>query len=350
VVLYTMEPTQSSGFSNLYMPVTICDETYTCIRVRTVEDDPLPARQNLNQVMSGCPFGMTPVHSTICTEVMVYIPSSGGGSDDGPGGDPGSGGGGSGPPDCPTGTGRNNLTDDPCGPGWIPTIDPPSANQIIIDSLQGYPCAQNILAQLPSINSQITKLLDSVFFINENTELYFKPKLNFTKDSMDAYTGIPSGSASFFRSTIFMNPWMMTNSTKEYIAATFIHESIHAYINFWYFQYRVNHVIDSNQFKQMFPIFWDYYRNDGFHYQPSQSHNEMAERYVTMMKDFIRTFSPGMSETMVNAIAWGGLEKTNVWRTLSDTGSINNLNRIARQDQDSSTNNTYINYNLRKCN
>ena len=109
-------------------------------------------------------------------------------------------------------------------------------------------------------------------------------------------------------------------------------------------------IIDSSQFKQMFPIFWDYYRNDGFYYQPSQSHNEMAERYVVMMKDFIKTFSPSISDTMANAIAWGGLQKTSVWKNKTDTNNIYDLNHIARQDIDSITNSQYLNHNLKKCN
>lgn len=251
-----------------------------------------------------------------------------------------------------------SLPNPPAGQSWGGTWYPADLsaftggeihNSSIIDSLQGFPCAQEILAQLPSINAEIVKILDSVFYINDTADLYFKAKTDFTKDSIDGYTDIPSGSASFFRTTIYINPWVMANSTKEYIAATLIHESLHAYVNYWYFQYKYYHVIDSNQFKAKFPIFWDHYRNDGFHNQPSQSHNEMAERYVDLITDFLKSYHFNISNSMAKAIAWGGLQESDVWKTRSDTNTIYNLNHIARQDGTTTNNNLYTNHHLRKC-
>jgi len=219
-----------------------------------------------------------------------------------------------------------------------------SPNQHIIDSLQGYPCAQDILANLPGCNNEIDSILICVFGINEDVNLKFKPNLVLTKDSLDGYTTFPGGSASFYDQTIQLNPWVLQYSTKEYIAAVIIHESIHAVIDYWRNQY-LTHQIDSNQFKSMFPIFWDGYRirSDG----ELAQHNEMANSYIDIFKRYLKVLTPNINEDMANALAWGGLHKTTSWAARSDTLQILHYNRLARRDGADTT--SFQNYNLNKC-
>ena len=217
-------------------------------------------------------------------------------------------------------------------------------NQHIIDSLQGYPCAQDIVTKLPDCNGEVDSLLINVFGINEDVNLKFKAYPLLTKDSADGYTTFPGGTALFYNQTIQLNPWVMQHSTKEYIAATIIHESMHAIIDYWKNQY-LTHQIDSNQFKSMFPIYWDQYRIRTA--SELAQHNEMANNYIETFKRFMRVFSPNISEDMANALAWGGLHKTTSWAARNDTNQIKNLIHIGRLDGADTT--SFQMYNLNKC-
>lgn len=227
-------------------------------------------------------------------------------------------------------------------------------NKDLIDSLQGYPCAQEILRQLPNVNSVVMKLIDSIFGINKDVNLTFKADPSLTKDSLiNGYTPNPSSSGSgWLEQTIFFNAWVIQNSTREYIAETMIHEGIHAVLNYYrdrYLRWTINHNdpdgIDSNTFKQMFPIYWDYKRQ--LTSLELAEHNEMAENLISKFKNFLTTFNPAISDTMASSLAWKGLQGTMVWKLKgADTLNILNLQRIARRDLDTTS---YSNYNTTKC-
>jgi hypothetical protein len=218
-------------------------------------------------------------------------------------------------------------------------------NQSIIDSLQGYPCAQDILREMPSCTDEVQNILDSIFGAIEDVRLVYKPELSLTRDSLtNAYTLDPDTlTSNIYYQRIMMNAWVLQNSSREYIASTMLHEAIHSYISYWEGQYRMGR-IDSNTFKARFPIFWDPSRprSDG----EMQDHEEMAVNFTSMFKRFILSFNSNMSDAMATALAWKGLQGTSVWKVRSDTNSLKDLGRIARRDLDSTS---YASYNLRKC-
>lgn len=219
------------------------------------------------------------------------------------------------------------------------------ANQRIIDSLQGYPCAQDILSRMPSTNEEVKKILDSVFGISEDVNLVFKPATWLTKDSLiNGFTYNPDTVTSdIYYQRIFLNAWVIQNSSQEFIASTMLHESIHAHIDYWYSKYLMGQ-IDSNTFKNMFPIFWDPSRprlNTEL-----QQHNEIAANYVEMISRFLQQFNPRIDTTMAKALAWKGLHETTAWKNKSDTSNTVLLYFVARRDVDTSL---YNNYGLRKC-
>lgn len=229
-------------------------------------------------------------------------------------------------------------------------IETESPNQIIIDSLNGYPCAQSILGQLPAVGTSLSIFLDSVFNTADDIDVYFRPKLDFTKDSIDGFVASIGSAGSFINFPININPWVMQNSSKEYIAATLIHEAIHGYINVVYYRYKHNWTgYDSNYVKTHLGIFWDFLEHQGTT-NPTAQHNEMAVNYVAKMKEFLIGFCPGIDDAMATALAWGGLRDSNVWKAKSTTDQniILDLNHIARRDS-SGTNVAYSNYGLNKC-
>ncbi|MBX9779644.1 MAG: SprT-like domain-containing protein [Chitinophagaceae bacterium] len=175
-----------------------------------------------------------------------------------------------------------------------------SPNKDIIDSLQGYPCAQAILANMPSITSEVSKILYNVFGVNREVNILFTVNPNLP-NSVAGQQVPGQGILADYIAKIELNPKYLTG-TKDFIAATIIHESIHAYIKY----YRDLYQNDNATFFAMFPIYAQYLGNEA-------QHNEMANNYVSIMRNMLQTLNPDLSYTAANALAWGGLENTGVW-------------------------------------
>jgi len=221
--------------------------------------------------------------------------------------------------------------------------NPLNNNQDIIDSLKNHPCAQEILKQLPSLNQEVDSILQKIFGANEDVNLTFSVDNSLTKDSLDGYTKFPGGSASFFDSKIELNPWVLENSTKEYILVTMLHEAIHSYIDYWYNQYLTKQ-IDSTTFKNRFPIFWDYKKTLKDPVEIAQ-HNAMANNYINTMTNAIKSYNPNASNEAAEALAWGGLQETTVWKSKTDTTTVIDINMNSRNVNL----NKFSQYNFQKC-
>lgn len=218
---------------------------------------------------------------------------------------------------------------DPCDEtaGWEP--EALVANQSIIDSLQGYPCAQDILSEMPSLNHEVEKILTQVFKTVSTVNILFKADEKLTKDHDDGYTKISRNSKSYFEATINLNPWVLNHSSKEYILVTMVHESVHAYIDYWHSRYQFG-LIDSTDFKIMFPCFWE--PNRPLSNTELQQHTEIVNNYLELMTRSIRSFNPMVSEQIARDLAFGGLQSTTVWSNRSDTNSIKQTNAYARDN------------------
>jgi len=194
-----------------------------------------------------------------------------------------------------------------------------------------YPCAHKIINETLNCNDEVNAILRNVFGVNDNVNLKFIADPN-VPDGESGITKHTKGGGNF-DFTIGLNVNMLNTSTKDYIAATVIHEGVHAYINYRYGQWQISS--DSNSFKTQFPIYWQYRGND-------PQHNQMAESYVNLMQNLIINLNPSINSTVARALAWGGLQETTAWRNLSDTNEIKNIN-IAGRNGDISV------YQMKKC-
>ena len=219
-----------------------------------------------------------------------------------------------------------------CGPGWTPPeiLVEALANQSIIDSLQGYPCAQAILAQLPGINDTAKAILKNVFGVDSLVNIIFVADSTLPQNvnastqvssiQFDQYTG-------FFKIRIRINPWVLTNSSKEFIIKTMFHEAIHAFINYHWLKY-TNGLMDSTSFKQMFPKIWDYKKTP---YSNPAQHTQIAYSYVDDIMSIVHSFNALVADSTNKAISWSGLFETQAWKDLgSDTIQFNRLRTTAR--------------------
>jgi hypothetical protein len=146
---------------------------------------------------------------------------------------------------------------------------------------------------------------------------------------------------------------MLSGSSQDFIYKTMIHEGIHAIIDYWrsrmdqyYIDPLIPTAIDSNTFKNMFPIYWDYKRN--LTNTELSQHYQIANKYINQIKSMLIQANPNLNESMADALAWSGLQETTVWKDKgSDTLRILTLQHLARRDEPDTTN--YSLYKLKNC-
>ena len=238
------------------------------------------------------------------------------------------------------------------GTGQTVYYDPYLADNVIYDQqlIDSFPCVKNILDTISSygnLNQRAQVALNEIFNVGKKIHLTIKIENSWTKDTTtDAdtktdsawTTTFPDGSEGLdFYATIRLNPWVLKNSTKEYIALTIIHEAFHAYIDYKYYQY-TKHIIDSSTFKALFPLYWPPRQIATGVYaipNPTLQHNVMATSLIQAMCSPLyaltnNQMSVAMKDSIYRSFAWGGLGESNIWRTKPDTCDIKAINSIGR--------------------
>jgi hypothetical protein len=132
-----------------------------------------------------------------------------------------------------------------------------------------------------NVNTQVNNLIQSVFGGTDQPNLTYSD-VGYLVNSRDAET--VSGFASddsFVSADIALNSNILPNASKEYIAATIMHEALHAYI-----------------------------AKKGSGGSDQIDHEDMAINYVTKMAEALHQMFPTLSLPDARAIAYGGLEGT----------------------------------------
>lgn len=230
--------------------------------------------------------------------------------------------------------------------------DPYIGDNIIIDRKlrDSFPCIVRLLDTISAagnLTSRAQVALNQIFNVGKKIHLTLRVENSWTKDSIDGATTVDSAWTTTladgtegldFYAKIALNPWLLKNATKEYIASTIIHEAFHAYIDYKYLQYRKG-IIDSNAFKTLFPLYWPprYLAGTGIYIMPTNllQHQVMAANLIQAMASPLyglsnNSMSPVMKDSLYRALSWGGLEASTTWRTKTDTCNIMAINRVAR--------------------
>lgn len=259
----------------------------------------------------------------IYTEEYTYCtPATGGG-----------GGGGYTPPTCPPGTPGTPPTNPPIlvesingkkmirlvqggDPGaGCPVEPPPVEEPPKIDNQVKDPCLHKMVEASRSVNIQysLNETMNSVFDQNTNFNIDFTDALpqTFSSPNVDGDAAVdnikshlikqPDGTnrkiIDFMNVSIRLNS-SLSNSSKEYVTATIIHEALHAYLS--YSQTIVN------------------------------QHLDMARNYLNSMSTQLQSMYPNLSASDANALAWGGLqsEAGSLYNSLStvEKNNISNIN------------------------
>jgi hypothetical protein len=145
------------------------------------------------------------------------------------------------------------------------------------------------------MQNKITSFINTVYGNSEVNHLYFRDTIitgELSEADAYAYAAtvyIMNGTET--KTTItFNNSQLGNNSTREYIAATILHEAVHAWINF----------------KYPVPV------------EAAQQHNLMAStsRFNTM-RDALLEIYPNLSPQDAIDLTWGGLYETILFNSLT---------------------------------
>lgn len=225
------------------------------------------------------------------------------------------------------------------------TFNPYNADTLVLDTsvTNNFPCVRPIIDTINNFlnaNAIAQVALHDLFNLNKLIKAQLKVDWTLTKDSKDAETDANSNSYfdMEYTPTIRLNPWVLKNSSNIYVASTIVHEVLHAYIYYMRFQLN-NNVITAQTFANLFPIYTPLISNSNGVYTISGSisqHNVIASNLVNLISapltyfHFDQTISTTKRDSIINALAWGGLSSTDIWRLRSDTSFIKAINLVNR--------------------
>lgn len=141
----------------------------------------------------------------------------------------------------------------------------------------------------------------------------------------------PAGNTHFF-ATINFNGWFLRNETKEYMVCSIIHEIMHAVFKLRWEQYKVwlnsnphQGTIDSFYMKSHFPIYWEYWVQNGVPSGDVNDHEIMATDYFNFFHTYVSPFynpsaPQNIRDSVIKAMSYTGLSKTTAWKFLPSLG------------------------------
>ncbi len=231
-------------------------------------------------------------------------------------------------PSFPIGGGGDPYSDFPHGgggggnynPAPVPVIPTSPTPPPIKDSIDAqFECAKELLAMLPTLKSDIAKIVYNTFnsqsaytltFINGETN-YFLANPN-----TDGYTEHISPTES----KIALNPNVLNNASNEYILATMYHEALHGFLFAEFTK------LGEVSFKLKYPDIsikpsadqtWtpnpqpNFSIDEGSYFTPivdnDPQHRTMAVYFTTELKNAILAYNPNFPPDRAMALARGGI-------------------------------------------
>ena len=190
------------------------------------------------------------------------------------------------------------------GEGIYYYTPPTTTVDIIITNLQN-PCmisAYNSLVQT-QFKSKVIDIIKG-FQVSKTATIDLVDR-NLNNPNTDGETRVTNAAYNVYE--IALNSGVLVNSSKDYIAATIIHEMLHVYLP----------------------------ANDGI-----TDHEVMASKYVNPMADALKAAGYALTYNDAVALSWGGLQKTKAWQQLVD---IDRVSGSSVTNQILQTNNNYRN-------
>ena len=177
-------------------------------------------------------------------------------------------------------------------------------NQNIIDNLEGYPCAQDLLKQLPNLNNDLAKQISKLFGKNEDFNIIFKPKSGLGEIDGESYSHSVKEFGTF-KATIYLNEDILNNATKEYILVTMYHEALHAYLD-----YELSN-LGQVTFNNLYPELYVSYQQTSYGtvrnvYSFLDNHGTFG-LFLTDLKNALYSFNPNLPSDVMSALVKSGI-------------------------------------------
>ncbi|MCZ8091412.1 MAG: hypothetical protein O9282_13570, partial [Flavobacterium sp.] len=203
-----------------------------------------------------------------------------------------------------------------------------------IDDSQLDPCAKGVFQQIKNTtNNDFAKVLAK---LGADGSVY-----NTTMISAVAPSGRPAQTVknSPFNYTIYISTDYV-GKTKLFIAASMLHELVHAYFMSLFDVYYNGNPPNPNAYNDFAILFQKFVdktypgSNDVAH------HQQMATDYVDAIASALQEYQPGLPQQVYEDLAWGGLEEAPIFSTLFPLGS-SERNRIINRYYSESQGNSY---------
>ena len=204
--------------------------------------------------------------------------------------------------------------DDGIPPPYYPPQPPPV--RVVTDSLQGFPCAKNILDSAVKLNNMVSKIIKNVFMDSTIGNLInIVPRADLRDPSGNKLNGLYSGTTAGFISTgvwtvtgtIYLDEDLLTYGSKEAIFSTMLHEFLHAYLALEVTR------ISSVAFTTRYPYVAAYIEDDPtsplhkfYRFKTEQEHSQMAVEYRDALKTAILQFNPSLPPDVAEALSLSG--------------------------------------------
>ncbi|MET3503069.1 hypothetical protein ABIC45_004706 [Mucilaginibacter rubeus] len=220
------------------------------------------------------------------------------------------------------------LPTDPPGDGFpppngnVPCATVVTSTQVTIpntdirDSIStNYQCARALVAQLTTLNTNIARILYQAFGTTSSKSITFVdgPAADFTGNN-----ATEDGHTIGYK--VYLNPFVLANSSNEYRLVTLYHEAIHAYLNLEHktlgdagfrAKYPMVKVVAHSNFTSVVGADpYDYWIDPGAGYETkvvTGGHITMAEYFIGQLKDAILAYNPSFPADKALALAKGGI-------------------------------------------
>lgn len=175
-----------------------------------------------------------------------------------------------------------------------------NADHHILDSLEGYPCAQAILAKMPNLENKVSAWLNKTFNNNVDHHIIFRVDNNMEATTDGTHSGKTFNNSSVH--VITLNGKMLQTASQEYIAVTMFHEVLHGYLGTEF--YRLAQEGNQSQFGVLYPG-WSP-TNIGGQERYVSNHSSFAST-LQDLANALKSFNPSMSNYDALALAKGGV-------------------------------------------
>ncbi|MDQ7950158.1 MAG: hypothetical protein AAGB30_11110 [Pedobacter sp.] len=115
-----------------------------------------------------------------------------------------------------------------------------ACGDIDTSALDTFRCAKKLIKLMPTINSDISKLIDSAFGKNHRVNLKIVPDYSLVGDTVldgrtsNQYATFALNGKTYYSFTVEINPDILSYGTNEYVLVTIYHEALHAYLKWQY--------------------------------------------------------------------------------------------------------------------